>query len=92
VTILAFLVLQAAPWHLTARPVFLFYMTPAVPFICLSLAYVAWRAMAQRSLRWVPAVVAGLAVAAFLFFHPVLVGTEMGRGVWDLRMWIPTWV
>jgi dolichyl-phosphate-mannose--protein O-mannosyl transferase len=91
-TILAFLVLQAAPWHLTPRPVFLFYMTPAVPFICLALAYAAWRALGNRSLRWVPAAIAVLAVVAFLFFHPVLVGTEMQRGAWDLRMWLSSWV
>lgn len=90
--ILAFLVLQALPWHLSTRPVFLFYMTPAVPFLCLSLAYAAWRALDERALRWVPAVVATLAVVAFLFFYPVLIGEEISRGAWDLRIWIPTWV
>ena len=90
--ILAFLVLQALPWHLSTRPVFLFYITPAVPFLCLSLAYAAWRALDERALRWVPAAVATVAVVAFLFFFPVLIGEEISRGAWDLRIWIPTWV
>lgn len=91
-TILAFLLLQVAPWHLTSRPVFLFYMTPAVPFICLALACAAWRALSVRALRWVPAAVAGVAVAGFLFFYPVLVGAELSRQAWDLRMWLASWV
>jgi dolichyl-phosphate-mannose-protein mannosyltransferase len=90
--ILAFLLLQTLPWHLTPRPVFLFYMTPVVPFMCLALAYAAWRAMAVRSLRWLPATLAIVAVVAFLFFYPVLVGTEITRGSWDLRMWMASWV
>jgi dolichyl-phosphate-mannose--protein O-mannosyl transferase len=90
--ILGFLVLQTLPWHLTPRPVFLFYMTPAVPFVCLSLAYVSWRAMGLRATRWVPAALLALAVGAFLFFHPVLVGAELSRNAWDLRMWFSTWV
>ncbi len=90
--ILAFLLLQALPWHLTPRPVFLFYMTPAVPFICLALAYAAWRALGVRALRWAPAVVAIAAVAAFLFFYPVWVGQEISRSAWDLRMWMTSWV
>ncbi len=90
--ILGFLILQTLPWHLTPRPVFLFYMTPAVPFICLSLAYAAWRALPSRPLRWIPAAIATIAVASFLFFYPVLTGSEITRTMWDLRIWLPSWV
>jgi dolichyl-phosphate-mannose--protein O-mannosyl transferase len=90
--ILGFLLAQTLPWFVAVRPIFLFYMTPAVPFLCLSLAYACGRAATRESTRWVPAVVAIATVAAFLFFLPVLTGAEIPRASWDLRIWIPSWV
>ena len=31
-------------------------------------------------------------IASFLFFWPVLVGEEIPRSYWDLRMWLDSWV
>jgi dolichyl-phosphate-mannose-protein mannosyltransferase len=90
--ILAFLLLQWLPWLATPRPVFLFYMTPAVPFICLALAATAGKALRVEALRWVPAAVAVLAVAAFIFMYPVYVGEEMSRQAWNLRMLMQSWI
>lgn len=92
-TLVAFVGLQYLPWLATARPAFLFYMTPAVPFMALALAYAAWRTAEQHELlRWVPATVAMLAVAAFLFWYPVWSGLEIPRGAWQLRMWFSSWI
>jgi dolichyl-phosphate-mannose--protein O-mannosyl transferase len=90
--VLAFLLGQSMPWLLTTRPVFLFYMTPVVPFVCLALAYAAWRGLEHRFTRWVPAAVGGLAVAGFLFWHPLYVGQEIPRAAWDLRIWLRSWI
>jgi len=89
--ILGFLLAQTVPWFVTPRPIFLFYMTPAVPFLCLSLAYASWRALREPSLRWVPGAVAVVSVVTFLFFLPVLIGAELPRDSWELRIWLPTW-
>jgi len=94
--ILAFLVLQYLPWLLVARPNFLFYMTPAVPFIALALAYAAWRSLSSQVLRPIVAPgIAVLAVGAFLWFLPVLIGAELakdGLTGWDARIWFGSWI
>jgi dolichyl-phosphate-mannose-protein mannosyltransferase len=91
--ILAFGGLQFLPWLASPRTVFLFYATPAVPFVCFALTYAAIRIAERPRLRWVPAAVAVLAVAAFLFWYPILSGAELPRDMWDLRIWIrPGWV
>lgn len=91
-TVLLFLGLQYLPWFVVPRPNFLFYMVPAVPFLCLGLAYAAWRLGRRPRLRWLPAVVVILALAAFVFFYPVWVGMELSQPTWQLRMWVPTWI
>lgn len=91
--IAGFLLLQYVPWFWAIRPIFLFYATPAVPFLCLTLAYVAWRAQASPATRLlVPAGIGTLAVGAFLFLYPILVGAEIPRAAWDLRILLPSWV
>ena len=74
------------------RPNFLFYLTPALPFLCLGLAYVVWRIGAKNFLGWVPAFVGILAVAFFLFFYPIWTGAEMPDETWQLRMWMRGWI
>lgn len=92
-TVLGFLLAQFLPWLVTNRPVFLFYMTPAAPFMCLALSYVAWRALRHDGTRRVvPPLIAVLAVGTFLFFYPVLVGLELPRSAWDLRILMPSWI
>jgi dolichyl-phosphate-mannose--protein O-mannosyl transferase len=90
--ILAFLLGQTLPWLGASRPVFLFYMTPVVPFMCLALGYTAWRSVDHRLLRWVPSVIAGMAVAAFLFWYPLYVAQEIPKSAWDLRIWLRSWI
>lgn len=92
-TIIAFLFGQALPYLASPRPVFLFYMTPAVPFIALSLAYLAERALERPGTRWVPAAIAVLAVAGLLFWFPLFTAIEIPRSAWDARIWIrPGWI
>lgn len=91
--IAAFWAAQYVPWLGQARAtLFLFYMTPVVPFIALTVAYAAWRGLAVRRLRWLPALIAVLAVAAFVYWYPVLAGTALTPEAWRERMWLPGWV
>ncbi|MEX2588421.1 MAG: phospholipid carrier-dependent glycosyltransferase [Actinomycetota bacterium] len=81
---------QYLPWLLVARPLFLFYMTPAVPFMMIGLA-AGLNALRRRSrvaqrLVWLYlAVGVGLML---LIFYPVLTAVEMPYDVWQRLMWI----
>lgn len=90
--VLAFLLGQYVPWLAIARPAFLFYMAPVVPFLALGLALLADRARRRVWLAWVPAVIAVAAVAALVFWYPVLTGLEIPREAWHLRMWFESWI
>ncbi len=91
-TVLGLWLVQYLPWLAVSRPNFLFYMTPVVPFLCLTLAYVAGRLGDREPTRWLPATIAGLAVVGFLFWYPVWVGIEMPTESWKLRMWFGSWI
>lgn len=90
--LLVFILGQFLPWLATSRPAFLFYTVPILPFMTLSLAYLAWRAVQQRGLRWVPYAILVLAIAGFLFWYPVLAGSEMAKDSWQLRIWTNRWI
>ncbi len=79
------------PWLVTTRPLFMFYMTPAVPFLVLAVTHVVHRVVT----RW-PAVVpvasayVALAVVGFAYFYPVLAAYPIPEGGlfgWRGRMW-----
>ena len=94
ITAIGFLLVQYVPWLLlyALRPNFLFYLTPAVPFICLTLAYALRRAGDYKTLSWLPAAAVVLAAVSFLFFYPVLTGEELSQGAWKLRMFFKSWI
>jgi dolichyl-phosphate-mannose-protein mannosyltransferase len=91
-TILAFYAVQYVPWLFVARPNFLFYMTPAVPFLCLALAYAVWRLSASPFARWLPVAVTATVVAGFVFWYPLWTGAEISTEAWQLRMWFSSWI
>jgi dolichyl-phosphate-mannose-protein mannosyltransferase len=83
---------QSVPYLLSPRPVFLFYLTPVVPFIALSLAQVADEALETESLRWVPAAIATVSLVGFVAWAPLFLGFEIPRRVWDSLMLLPSWI
>ena len=91
-TVVGFYAALYLPWFLVFRPNFLFYLTPAVPLLCLTLAYAVWRVGAQTWMRWLPAAVGLVAVAAFVFWYPLWTGMEMPTEAWQLRMWFRSWI
>jgi dolichyl-phosphate-mannose-protein mannosyltransferase len=67
---------------------FIFYLLPAIPFMCLALAYVAvrigrsWEAIAAITLFSTGAVV------LFAFYYPLLTQAPIPKSDWDRRIWI----
>lgn len=74
------------------RPVFLFYATPLVPFLVLTVVHCFVRA----AVRWPDAARSAIgytfvAVVVFAYFYPVLAASPIApRGVlgWNARMWL----
>jgi dolichyl-phosphate-mannose-protein mannosyltransferase len=74
------------PWFIYSRPLFLFYMTPAVILLALMVTHLMvlwkWRRLAVAFVA--------LAVLSFAYFYPVLAAYPLPlHGVfgWESRMW-----
>lgn len=90
--LLAFLAGQYVPWLVAQRPLFMFYLTPFVPFLTVGLAWCAARMGEHRWLRWAPWSLATVAVAVFVFFYPVYSAYPISPEAWQLRMRFDRWV
>lgn len=89
--VLVFVLGQTLPYFLSPRTVFLFYMAPVVPFMCLGLGVVAER-YAIRRYAWVGRTIMILAGAAFIYWSPIFYGWEISRTWWKILMWLPSWI
>jgi dolichyl-phosphate-mannose-protein mannosyltransferase len=79
------------PWLLLAghrSAVFLFYALPAVPFMCLALAWVAASVERLRGARLAIGTAAVAAVALFAFYWPLLTGAPLSPSAWHKRLWV----
>ncbi|MDP9069371.1 MAG: phospholipid carrier-dependent glycosyltransferase [Actinomycetota bacterium] len=91
--ILAGFLFTYAPWLISGllsdrSAVFLFYLLPTVPFMCLALGYIASRI--GRSWEAIAAI--GLFTAAalwfFVFYYPLLTKVPLPQPEWDKRIWV----
>jgi dolichyl-phosphate-mannose--protein O-mannosyl transferase len=87
--ILAGFLFTYVPWLLIDRPaVFLFYLLPTIPFMCLAIGYV----VTKIGESWEATAAIGLFSLAtfglFLFYYPVLVGRPLPQEKWDARIWV----
>ena len=90
-TILAGFAFAYLPWLVLSwgRPaVFLFYLLPAVPFMCLALGYVASRIGESWEARTATALFGVGAVGLFAFYYPLLADVSLPQGQWDKRIWV----
>jgi len=73
------------PWSMSPRIMFLYHYFPAVPFLCMSLAYVL-----VRNKRFViPFLI--LATIVFVYFYPRLTGLWIPTWLNDSYFWLPSW-
>ena len=89
--IISFVLVQWLPWVVSFRKTYLFYATPIIGFICLTVAFATGWLMERFQKRWLPALVALVAVGTFVYFYPVYSGVEMPLDAVDQRLWFDSW-
>jgi dolichyl-phosphate-mannose--protein O-mannosyl transferase len=77
------------PLSVTGRSAtFIFYFLPAVPFLCLALAYIATRIGRSWEARAAIALFSLGTIGLFVFYYPLLAETALPKPQWDKRIWI----
>jgi dolichyl-phosphate-mannose-protein mannosyltransferase len=98
---LAFALALWLPWATQQRPMFVYYMTPVVPFLVLLQGAALARLASWRPLGAVLACVALMLAVGLLWYHwPVLTGVPIPHEQWAERiadwrripLWRPNWV
>jgi dolichyl-phosphate-mannose-protein mannosyltransferase len=88
--IVAGLFFTYVPWLVqqTGRgAVFIFYLLPTVPFMCLALAYCATRIGNSWEARAAIALFVAMTIGLFAFFFPVLTKRPLPPEQWKARIW-----
>ncbi len=87
------------PWlFFTERTTFSFYSVVFIPYTVMALALALYLLNTQvntdRPVAWRWPTLSFLFVAAVLtaFFYPILTGHSITYEMWQLRMWLPSWV
>jgi dolichyl-phosphate-mannose-protein mannosyltransferase len=66
---------------------FSFYMTPALPFMCLALVRVGQLIWDRFAGKVAVVAMTSAVVGAFVFFYPILAWQPLGEDTWSARMW-----
>lgn len=101
--VLAMVLTAIVPWirdDLDGRTMFLFYVLPAVPFMCLGIALVAGWLLGGRGAsprrRTAAAMGVGVYVAIvvvnFAYLYPILAAQTLPYDAWKSRMWFTSWI
>jgi dolichyl-phosphate-mannose--protein O-mannosyl transferase len=88
--ILAGFLVTYLPWlaqQTNRSAIFLFYLLPTVPFMCLALGYVARILEKSWEGRAATAIFVAAAIASFAYFYPVMTELPLSRRQWDGRIW-----
>lgn len=89
--ILAGFVFTYGPWlaPLSERSaVFIFYLLPTVPFMCLALVWVATKLGESWEARAARGIFAVAAVAMFAWYYPLLAKSSIPEPSWRSRIWV----
>ena len=80
------------PWACISRIVFIYHYYPAVIFLALALAYVAYHVV-QKWKKGIYAVMIYVAIAYALFFYffPILSGSPTTKAYLKQLQWLPSW-
>lgn len=76
------------PWFADREAVFLFYLLPTIPFMCLAVAYVATRIGWSWEAKAAIGGYAVVAAAMFVFYYPLLANVVIPQAAWDARIWV----
>jgi dolichyl-phosphate-mannose-protein mannosyltransferase len=79
------------PWFLVAgdrEAVFIFYLLPAIPFMCLAIGYLAAKVQPFWEGKAAIALYCAIALALFAFYKPLLYKEPIPRSQWLQRIWI----
>jgi dolichyl-phosphate-mannose--protein O-mannosyl transferase len=75
--------------QVSSRPaIFLFYLLPTIPFMCLALTYVAMRLGKSWEARAAVALYAAIALGLFVFYYPLMAKTTLSQPEWKKRIWV----
>jgi dolichyl-phosphate-mannose-protein mannosyltransferase len=88
--ILAGFLVTYGPWlvqQTDRSAVFLFYLLPSVPFMCLAIGYAARALGSTWEARAAAAIAGGVVVASFGFFYPVMANVPLPEEQWNQRIW-----
>lgn len=89
--ILAGVAFTYLPWitPMLDRPaIFIFYLLPTIPFMCLAIGYVATRIGTSWEAKSAVALFTVATIGVFGFYHPLLVGDPIPQSEWDERIWV----
>ena len=78
------------PWTFSPRIMFLYHYLPAVPFLCMAIAWVLEKMM-KRNLKMLVLGYLLLVVLVFVFFYPHLTGISVPLWLNRLYYWFPSW-
>ena len=87
--ILAGFVFTYGPWLLPSdrSAVFLFYLLPTVPFMCLALTYVAMEIGRTWEAKAAIALFSAGVIGFFVFYYPVVANVQIPKKQWERRIW-----
>jgi dolichyl-phosphate-mannose--protein O-mannosyl transferase len=87
------------PWlFFPERTIFTFYAVAFIPYTVMALALFLYLASQRISSnrhvlwRWPTTTFVVLTVVLTVFFYPILTGHSISNEMWQLRMWLPSWV
>lgn len=82
------------PWFLFPdRTMFTFYAVVLLPFIVLSLTFLARELLTHYArAKWVIGVAFGAIFLAFLYFLPIQIAQVITYDQWQARMWLESWI
>jgi dolichyl-phosphate-mannose--protein O-mannosyl transferase len=79
------------PWFVLAykrSAIFIYYMVPLVPFMCLALGYAAVRMWRRTAGRAVVTAFALAALGSLALAYPLLTAQPIAESAWHARMWV----
>ncbi len=79
------------PWVFSPRIMFLYHYLPAVPFLCMAIAWGLVKVGRRKDLKPLVFLYLFLIMTVFIFFYPHLTGIKVPLWLNKLYYWFPSW-